>query len=184
MNYQMFLDIVNGDYTQNSELSQDELDALDFLPPSRQNFQVTDEGGAAWVVGKLLDCDDRRARIKAQYDAALKEVDREKAFFEGRFGSQLRDWAASALEGQEKKKSVRLETGTVGFRSISAGLEIEDKDKALEWAADYCPLAVKVETSLLKTPINELFDQTGEVPPGCVHREASEKFTVSRPRGS
>jgi hypothetical protein len=146
------------------------------LPEVRPAFAVEDEKTATWLVGKLAERRATIARIKEQAAAMVRDAERDIEYLEWRFGPELEMWAAANLEG--KKKSVKLLTGTVGFRSQKGKLVVVDEAACLEWARDNCPVAYVVEPRLVKTPIDDLFQKTGEIPPGCEYVEGGEKFYV------
>ena len=99
----------------------------------KKRFEVTDEASAEWVLEKLEENAKARALIDEQYQRmlarheawrteALKELDDNDAYFHG----LLRPWAEAKLAGG-KKKSVKLPSGTVGFRAGSGTYKLGDE---------------------------------------------------------
>lgn len=181
----------------------------EFVPESyREEFRVTDLETAAWVVDKITAARAKAARIQEQAEAMLRDCAREEEFFLNRYGADLAEVAATEIERTGgKKKSLKLLTGTVGFRSAPRRLDVVDEDAARQWAQRECPDAVKVSAaatgelgaalhaaaralmadsdleiavteSLLKTPLNDHLKDTGEVPPGCDVAGGEERFYV------
>lgn len=161
---------------------QEVQDAQEFLPPAKAEFHVTDESSANWVLGKLLDCDEEEARIKAWYKSAMQEVERKREFFENRFGGELEAYAAQAL-AESKSKSLKLPNGSIGFRSSKPGLVIVDEARVDLWASIHAPHILNVVTTLSKSRLKEYYEATGEIPDGADLGETALKFYISKPRG-
>ena len=99
----------------------------------KKRFEVTDEASAEWAMEKLEENAKARALIDEQYERmiarheawredALKEIEESDAYFQ----SLLRPWAEAKLAGG-KKKSVKLPSGTVGFRAGSGTYKFGDE---------------------------------------------------------
>lgn len=69
-------------------------------------------------------------------------------------------------ERDTKKKSVSLPHGTIGFRSSQDTVDVVDEEKALRWAEDSCPDAIKVKRRVLKTPIKKMLAEGGVLTTG------------------
>jgi len=162
-----------------SDSATDELDdetlAETLLPPDKISFEVTDTESASWVVRKIVEARARQQRIKEWAATEMKAARREEEFFQRRFGPSLEDWLAENLGG---RKTLRLPDGALGYRKKRMTLQIEDKDRVLEWCRDNLPEAVRVKEDVLKTPLNEHLKETGEVPPGCDLDPGGEEFYV------
>lgn len=100
-------------------------------------FRVTDIRGAEWCLKKISRAQEEYEGIKAYVDAekarldsfladAKAKFDGDKSYFEG----LLMPYAMEQLEGQKKKKSIKLPSGTIGFKSVPA--EITKDDEALK----------------------------------------------------
>lgn len=151
----------------------------EFLPPAKMDFHVTDEESAAWVVAKILNCDDEEKRIRANMKRELDEVARRRSFFTNRYLSELKAYADEVLSNDPRKKSVRVASGSLGYRRKGDGIAVEDESTLIEWAEENCKAAIK--KSLLKTPVNEYFKITGDIPPGCAYQVEVEEFKISAP---
>ena len=154
-------------------VEDDMIDAANTLTPT---FVVQDEASADWVVGQITRRNDELARIKAQYDARVKRLENELAFFDSRFRQQLVDWTQVQLTG--KRKSVDLPHGRVGFRHVNERLEVVEENAAIDAARTAVPEAVKVKTYLSLTALKEYWKQTGEVLEGCGVVPSEERFYV------
>ena len=78
------------------------------------------------------------------------------------FTPGLQTFARLELEGSAKR-SVKLLSGTVGYRKQPDHLEIKDEQAGIAWAKKNLPDAYRVEESLLKKPVTEHIKTTGEV---------------------
>lgn len=100
-------------------------------------FAVTDIRGAEWCLKKISRAqreyeetkayvDEQKAKLDAFLADAKAKFDGDKGYFE----SLLMPYAMEQLEGQKKKKSIKLPSGTIGFKSVPA--EIKKDDEALK----------------------------------------------------
>lgn len=116
------------------------------------------------------DVADRR---KAMIDAWLADANRGHE----REVRWLRHLIASLAEGYDfgKKKSRSLPSGTFGYRSKPATLEIVDMDAAVAFAEAH---GLEVKRSVNKTPLLNHMKETGTVPDGTEYVDGSETFFV------
>lgn len=165
----------------------------------KKRFEVTDEASAEWVLEKLEENAKARALIDEQYQRmlarheawrteALKELDDNDAYFHG----LLRPWAEAKLAGG-KKKSVKLPSGTVGFRAGSGTYKLGDEKvtatsaKLLAFVKNDDASFIKVEESvrwgdykktLHVTEDGKVVSANGEVIPDMTYTEGEPSFYV------
>jgi phage host-nuclease inhibitor protein Gam len=170
-------DSVAAGQTDIGETAPDEDDELvqQLLPPERQHFTIRDASDASWVVRKIVEARARRERIKDWAKAELVAAEREEKFFLQRFGDELESWLQENSEG---RKTVRLPDGTLGFRKKRPTIQIEDEERVLDWCESHLPDAIRTKRSVLKTPLNEHLQETGELPPGCDLDAGGDEFYV------
>ena len=163
----------------------DELSALladaagDDLVPEAEVFHICDAKTANWVVRKIVDAREYGRRVKIWAAQELHRAEREEERLLYLFGGQLDTWAKCELQKLKgRKKSVALPAATLGYRHEPDRLIVSDEQALLVWAKEHCPAAVEVVEKLLKTPINELFVATGELPPGTELQTARDKFYI------
>jgi len=155
-----------------------------FEAEEKPRFTVTDESSANWVLRKLAECDAEESvikqmvdeeieRIKKRAEKLLSPIQRKRQFFETVFTPQLEEFAKSRVT--DKRRSVNLLHGKVGFRKGQEKLIIDDEQKAIEWAEEYCPAAIK--KSILLTPMKEL-SQEAEAAGFCHIEHAEDKFYI------
>ena len=117
----------------------EELETVEIEVP--EAFHVTDERGAEWVLCKIREARERADRAE-QWAVQIKgESSKREESLMTRFGIELQQFAQSQLEGA-KKKSFALPSGTMGFRSQSAKLEVRAEDDLKKWAKSHCPDAI------------------------------------------
>lgn len=113
-------------------------------PVTTDRFSVKDESSANWVLRKMAETQDEingiqqmisdeLARVALRGESLLRPLKRNLEFFEAAFGTQLRDWVATELEGK-KKRSVGLLHGTIGFRKSPDSLVVVDEEATVAWA--------------------------------------------------
>ena len=156
----------------------------------KKPFEVTDEASAEWVLEKLEGNAKARALIDEQYqrmiarheawrEDALKEIDESDAYFQ----SLLRPWAEAKLAGG-KKKSVKLPSGTVGFRAGSGTYKFGDeKVTATNDDASFIKVEESVRWGDYKKTLNvtedgKVVSANGEVISGMTYTEGEPTFYV------
>jgi len=120
--------------------------------------------------------DDKAALIKEQAAAMLRDVENDRRYLDWRFGEALQGWAQQNLP--PGKKSLKLLTGTLAFRTSPERLEVVDEATAIKWAFDNCQAAYKMVEALDKKALTAHFKASGELPPGCELKPATENFSV------
>lgn len=122
-------------------------------------FHVTDRTSAEWVLEKigqneaaLKALEIRRNQILANLDAQQHEIQRRADWLNLRFGAELREWANRQLSGQ-KRKSLKLDFGKIGFRMTHGSVKVFQAEPAVEWLRKFCPRAVQMEPKILVSMI-------------------------------
>ena len=150
------------------------------------DFAVECVEDAGIVVGAIQLRRDTARRIREQAEQMAAQAEREADRIEERFTPALRTVTERAIAGG-KTKSIKLITGqggdaptVMGFRKVTGGLRIVDKDKALAWAKEELPDAVNVKT--VETPVAATlkthYEDTGEIADGCEVVPDDNRFYV------
>ena len=165
----------------------------------KKPFTVTDESSAEWVLEKMEENAKARALIEEQYkrmiarhekwrEEALKELEDNDAYFQ----ALLRPWAEEKIAGG-KKKSVKLPSGTVGFRAGSGTYKFGEEKvtatsaKLLAFVKNDDVSFIKVEESVrwgdYKATLHVMDDgkvvsANGEVIPDMTYTEGEPSFYV------
>jgi phage host-nuclease inhibitor protein Gam len=118
------------------------------------------------------------ARLLARKDELTEREQRGVAWFT----SLLTDYAernrSTLLQG--KRKSRDFLHGRIAFRSSAERLEVVDKDALADWLAQQ-PVEsglYRVEVKPEMKALQDRYRETGEVPPGCGIKPASETVVV------
>jgi phage host-nuclease inhibitor protein Gam len=80
----------------------------------------------------------------------------------------VRPWAEVEIAKAHGKKSVKLLSGRVGFRTEAKSLEVEDEEKATAWLeANGHADCVRVKKTVKKDETKKLIEDKGELPDAC-----------------
>ena len=87
-----------------------------------------------WYLARLSEIELMRQATEKRYKELLQDLDSREKQLEHVFGAALRAESDKLIAAERKKKSVKLLTGTVGYRTSGGRFCIEDMDTALQWA--------------------------------------------------
>lgn len=142
--------------------------------PGKGTFGKDDEI-ATWYLGKLNDLTEMVDQIKHQAASMIRELENRKLALAYKWGGEFKRIIDAKLHSQVgKKKSVKLLTGTSGYRTSPEKVVVVDEQRALAWAAFNKPEAIR--NTLRLTPIKEHIKETGNVPDGIHFAEKQERF--------
>lgn len=103
----------------------------------KEEFHVTDESSADWVLEKIMDAEANIARENMKLKAITENIESRKKeyqnkinFLKMRFGPELEQFAREQVEGG-KSKTWKGSFGRLSFRSVKGGLRVVDKEEAL-----------------------------------------------------
>ncbi len=148
-------------------------------PMVPEAFAVRDAESANWVVRKIGESRLYAMRVKAWAATELRRAERQEQFYLGRYGKQIEDWARRQIERQhDRRKSVSLPAGTIGFRTERMRLAVVDEKRLLAWAKSHLPAAVQTVDTIQKTTLNEHLKLTGECPDGAEIVGGIERFAI------
>jgi len=136
---------------------------------------------------RILRCRARLAaelvRVKAAAESMVRQLSSQLAGIDSFYGPSLRALTRQLLLAQRgKAKSVKTPFGVVGFRHQGERLVLDDAAAILA-AVDAGHLPedlVKIETTRrpVKAALDQLYESTGEIPPGCLVQPALDAFYV------
>ena len=151
-----------------------------------------------WYMKKMSALDSLESAVKARHAEIKKDIANERNHLEYKWGQVMQQESKKLLAKENKKKSVKLLTGTIGTRHTDKRLAITDQQKLIVWMCGQSavkpaeavskldiPLAVQGlnKMDLLAsvkevkvTPFRDYFEETGEIPPGCEIVPATDKF--------
>jgi hypothetical protein len=134
----------------------------DDLPPSApEGFEVRGRPSANWLVRKIVEARAYAEQVKEWAALEIRRAEREERFFLERFGHQLEAWTRPQISSG-RRKSLKLPAGTIGFRTESVHLEVKDETRLIAWCQHHLPDAIRVQTQVLKSLVNDHLEKTGE----------------------
>jgi len=140
----------------------DEFINEEYAGTDKPKFSIDNLGEAEWAISKIAKyqakineakalVDSRKVQLEAWMNEVLEENQRQIDFFQ----SMLEPYAKTQITG--KKKSMKLPTGTFGFKAQQPEF-IKDDEKLLEWAdenaKEYIKIKKEVEWGELKKACN------------------------------
>jgi phage host-nuclease inhibitor protein Gam len=149
--------------------------------------------------GTPIDLDVRADQLLYRLGNIRSAMQRNEEVADARL-QQIREWLTSANESLARqasyteyliaqigevlefgnKKSRQLPSGKIGWRKAPARVEVQDADKALEFAKQH-GLDIQIKESVTKTELKAYIESTGVVPPedtGILYVEPRDVFFV------
>lgn len=162
----------------------------DLASATDERFKVKDLSGAEWCLKKISRAKVRYEEIKAYVESekakldafladAKEQFDGDKGYFE----SLLMPYAMEQLEGQKKKKSIKLPSGTIGFKAMPA--EVVKDDEALKaFVKDNMPEYIETKETVkwgelkktLTAADGRFVTADGEIVDGVTYTEKPDVF--------
>ena len=141
-------------------------------------FTVHDEASASWAIDKILAARERAARIRANCEEMIADAEKEASSTEQYLGPMVEAWARENLP--RDKKSIKLPTGKVQFRSVPGGARVTNDQVLMDWAQRCEPRVIveKVTARIDKSELDFYIQRTGDIPPGVEMVEGRETFSV------
>lgn len=145
-------------------------------------LDLDDHAAAAWLVDRLLSYDERIERIEAQSRAMVSALTRAAERFRAAAQPELERYFAA--HPPSKARSLKLASGTIGWRKVPGGLRTTSKAAAVKWAQKQAPhlVELKVVHDVRADALREHFAATGEIPGGCEVTEDEERFYIRGPK--
>lgn len=168
--------------SDNTELDTQDtamLEAVEAMTADAQLAATKDPDGwvVEWFMRKLVEFRAAKEAIQEHVQLLLNQIDAQVKALDWKWGPTFRQESEKILKAQKKGKSFLTPFGRIGHRSQGGKptLVIDDEAKVIEQAEIVCPGAVK--KSLLKTPLQEYAETTGQALEGT-HIETPEKHDV------
>lgn len=152
------------------------------LAPEKAQFHVHDRASAEWVLERLSEAEAevaalerRKTVLVANIESMQLEAERRVTFLMGRFLLELQAFAEKELAGK-KTRTWKSPFGRLSFRKGKSRLVVHDEAKAVEWAKQNQPQAVKVTEKLLVSMLDNVYDDFEA--PGLSIEPARESFAI------
>jgi hypothetical protein len=182
-------------------LSSDDDDEAVAVP---EGFRIDDEGKASWVARKIREARNHAEHVERWAALETRRAQRREQWLLHRFAAELEAWTREELQRRgERARSVALPGGTLALRRVPPALGIVNESELLVWCHGHLVDAVRITVEadgpgalellqwrstqeepvtlregVLRKPVREHFQETGEVPPGTVLRPAEDQFSV------
>ena len=145
----------------------------------RQEFHITDEASANWLLRKLANLEAEKQRVKAQAVEILASLDADAARLRFLYESELEHFTRERLtEGGGRTKTLRLLQGTVAFRTVPASLRVVDTDAALPHAHALGCTRTEVDAGAYRQAAQKTLADSGELLPGVEIVPERESFSI------
>lgn len=168
-----------------AQVFAEEFDDLPYPTPDNQITALTDQdvnrvlrrmAAEQHEVTRIEDqARDEIERIQARRDELTEGHTKRLVYLQTLYGPMIEEYTRQALEGK-RERSLDYIHGVTGFRKHPASVEITDEAACEEWAKANCAAAIKISTSLLKTPIKAHIEETGECVPGVELVPGEDRF--------
>lgn len=146
--------------------------------PIRDAFHVTDEKSANWYLRKLATLDNEKARILAQTEKMIAELDSDRDGLKFLYEGELQEFVRQELARKGgRKKTLNLLQGTCAFRSVPASVKVADPNAALEYARANNLPCIETTERVNAEAYKKL--AAGKMLPGMDTTPERENFTVT-----
>lgn len=161
------------------------------IEEEKPSFKIDTMDKAIWAMRKIAQAQEKNKAVQAQADAEMFRIsawvksqkdsnDQQITFFE----QLLRPFAEETLKG-EKKRSLSLPIGTIGFRKGQEKFE-RDEEKLLLFVKKSAPTFIKTIESVkwaefketIKVDGNKAVTADGEIVDGVKIEAATDSFYV------
>jgi hypothetical protein len=163
---------VRADLTEIVKAEVDRTDAGPIADTEEKRLLYRVMRRRAAIVGEI-------ARVKSCMKAMVDGLEAMLVAVDQVYGDQCREVTAALIAGG-KARSLKTPYGVAGFRKQPQALVVEDEDAiiaaVLEGTAPEDWVTTKTETSVARSKVKAKFEETGEIPPGCVVRPESDQF--------
>ncbi|HEY1686479.1 MAG TPA: host-nuclease inhibitor Gam family protein [Tepidisphaeraceae bacterium] len=126
---------------------------------------------------KIIEARNYAKHVKEWAEAEVIRAQREEEFFLFHYGHQLELWARLQI-ASNRRKSVKLPGGTVGFRTEPPKLDVADEQKLIEWCRTSLPDALQIKTRVMKSIVKDHVQNTGECPEGTSVSGGGQRFYI------
>lgn len=163
-------------------------EVLDIAPPETDGpFVPTTPEQVEWVLQRIARADAGIAAVDGHPDVIAahailnnaadlrKRAERKRDWLLKRFEADLKEFAKTAL-ANEKGQTWRSVYGSIALRTVPSKVKVADEDKAIEWAENNAPDAVKYSRSLLISKAG--LSPADELPDGFTVAPASVSVTI------
>lgn len=150
-----------------------------------EKFAIVDESGADWYLRKLASIEAEKARIVANTQKRVDELDTDAKRLQSLFGEQFKTFC-QAESTRRRRKTLTFPNGSAAFRTQPRKLIIADHEQAFCHARTVFSHCIKTEivpetrtVTLDAKAYKAEAERTGELLPGMDAIPEREVFTVN-----
>lgn len=167
-----------------SEIREDASDKALAAMPMSDVPTIRDEGHADSIVRLLVELEAEKERIEQAAAMKLGRIEDRIKSVRYVWENALRDWAKARLaeDKKGKRKSVVLDNGVLGFRTLPAKTVTESEAELLKWAEVNCVDAVTYHPRVSVTVVADWEAKNKTLAPGRRACEAEERFKIALPK--
>ena len=154
--------------------------------PAKEGFTVDSLEAAEWCLTKIGRAETEITRfetmaasLKARIDARLEEITKRHRDTCEHMTTLIRPWAELEIAKQGKVKSMKLLSGTVGFRQAPSSLVVTNETDAVMWLENETLTdCVRVKKEVVKSAVKKVIEEKGIIPDGCELKAGEVRFYV------
>lgn len=139
-------------------------------------IRIMSEEDAERVARKFANLDNEEAAFKAMVKEKQAQFKARRQTLEYLFKYPLKDYVRANLKG--KKKSIKLDTVTTGFRSIPESVKTADEDALREWAKVNLPNAFNYDRAPISIETVKDWEADNGPAPGREKVESRDAFYI------
>lgn len=155
-------------------------------PVEMEHWKVADAGGADWALRKLAKARAELAEVEAVAEKQFAIINRFVTTETERLTPEIENWETrlalwqrELLDGDDRRKTIRLPHGTLTARKLPDGVEIADPAAVLTWARAEAPFYVRVKEELDRSAVKQAVLKGGEIIPGVTAVPGEIRFSAS-----
>ena len=159
------------------ELQEEQEKTQGTLTP--EGIVINNDDDAEMVARKFIRLDNEEAAFKEMVKAKLAEFKARRQTLEFLFKYPLKDYAELIIGMKKgKKKSIKLDTATVGFRTNPERTKTFNEDELREWAKVNLPGAFNYDKAPLSLRTVAEWEEANGLAPGREKIESKESFYI------
>ena len=154
------------------------------LSTSEQAFIIDTQEKATWAARRILHAQSRKAErehlaktYKAQIDLWLEGACKPDRDTIETLSGFLAPYLRQELDGNQRRKSIKLLGATIGYRTLPRKIEIINAEQAIKFCETNHPDAIIIKKDLSRSELRKLAE-AGTLIPGVVLDGGTERLYV------
>jgi phage host-nuclease inhibitor protein Gam len=147
-------------------------------PAERETFRIDSMDAANWYLKKVASIEAEKARIQAQTEKMIAELDADLAQLKYLYEGELQAFVRAELAKKgNRRRTLHLLQGSCVFRTVPASVKVADTAAALAHAKEWGLPCIETTERLLASRYKELAGE--ELLPGMETTPEHETFAVN-----